>query len=167
MQGNMEVETRRQGRVKENRDSQGDIKLSISNSTRVGTLNVCKASPSGGLPGDRSGCENQNRPTGTGIPLQVASSKSCWWQVHPRQGCHWQENPVIWRGLGKGGYTIYRLLDRWPLGLIPDNSSHGLANMLSSFRITQLVSASISPIYPHQAYGVLGICSTGQSLGAT
>ena len=118
MQENMEVETGRQRSVKESSDSQGDIKLSISNSTFVSTLKACEdlgRLPSGGLPGDGSGWEKWHRPTGTGIPLQVASSKSWWWQVHPRQERHWQENPLILWDLASRGQTVYRLLDRWPL----------------------------------------------------
>jgi len=61
-------------------------------------------------------------------------------------------------------FTGYWIDD--PFGLTPHNSSHGLMNMLSSCRIVQLVSASISPIFSHKAYGALCVRSTGQSLDA-
>lgn len=99
-QGNMEARIR--GENYKYKDSHGDIRLSISNSTSVSTLNTCKdvgRLPSGSQHKDRSGWENQNCSTGTGIPLQAALSKSWWWGVHPRWECHWLENSPVYRAL--------------------------------------------------------------------
>lgn len=151
------MEARIRGENYKCKDSQGDIRLSISNSTSVSTLNTCMdvgRLPSGSQHKDRSGWENQNCSTGTGIPLQAALSKSWWWGVHPRWECHWLENSAVCRALEGEDMQFTGCWINGPLVQFHTRALRVSCTHYPHLELCNWFSPQFSPVFAHWADGL-------------